>query len=99
MQPPITLITPKTGAEATVSDYGLTQSDVPATIEASDLSGAEAIPVMKSGDNGTTWEALVIDGTAIELTATNNSIGIYSPFRIGVTKPVTVNAVGVTITR
>lgn len=92
----ITIIEPQTAAVTAKTEIRVT--DVPATISATNLAGAEAIPFFFSVDNGRNWESWSLDGSAVELTVTNKSIGLYSPVLIAVTKPVTAGTTGVYLT-
>ena len=91
----ITLITPATGAEITEQGFICTKGLIPVTISAPLLESAEVVPILVTTDGGTVWSALFKDGSAVELTATNNAVTVYGPLHIGVTKPITNALVGV----
>jgi len=93
---PLTLIPKQTGAEATVKFFKITADLVPATLIAAGFtSGTEIIPVLFSVDDGATSEPVVQDTTTITLTKDKKIFAVNSPMTIGVTKPVTVQEVGV----
>ena len=68
---------------------------VPFTLIATNLAGEEVIPVYFSVDDGRSWTALQNGVGDVELTATGNTLAVYSPMQLGVAKPTTVGAVGV----
>lgn len=94
---PNELIAPTTTAVTTEVPFPIGMSSLKATLMATGLEGAEAIPVSFSVDNGVSFFPASEFGTAIELTATTNTVAINSPIFIGVTKPATSGAVGVYI--
>ena len=94
---PTELIAPQTAAVTVAVPFAVQQRFLKATLMATGLAGAEAIPVLFSVDDGVTFEAASELGTAVELTATNNTTAINSPILLGVTKPATAGAVGVYI--
>lgn len=70
-------------------------TEVPATIIADNLAGAEECDLYFSVDDGANWVTLQEDGSPTKLTAVNNAIAVYSPMLIGVTKDATAGACGV----
>lgn len=70
-------------------------TSVPSTIIATGLAGAEAVTVYVSIDDGVTWDALNAAGAAVALTASDNTLAVYSPMLLGFTKSATVAASGV----
>ena len=66
--------------------YTVGRGSVPLTAIATGL-GAEVITVLVSADEGLTFEAVSQDGTALEITATNNVVMIRSPGLYRFSKP------------
>jgi hypothetical protein len=66
---------------------------------ADNLDGSETIEIFRvtDGDPQGGGDNVFQDGTQVELSVTNNTITVNSPMTIGVTKGVTVNAVGIFI--
>jgi len=95
----LTLIPSQTAAVTVVVFHSLTEQDVPATVLAIGLAGAESVPVRVSVDDGGTSEAASQGGTAVTLTATDNILAVNTPMTIGVTKPTTAGAAGVFIAK
>lgn len=95
-----TLIPEQTGAVTVAVVFAITESDVPATLIATNLAGVEAIPVLFTvdGPNGAT-QAAAQDGTAVTLSILDNVKSINSPGRYAVTKPATVGTTGVFIAK
>ncbi len=89
------LIAPQTGAVSTQVPFDITLNRCPCTLHAPALTLAETVDVYISFDNGTTWDVLYVEGTAVQLTATDNAKTFYGPCHIGVTKSATAAAVGV----
>lgn len=90
-----TLIEKQTGAVTIIKWVNVTQEMLPATFQAFGLAGVEVVPILWSPDNKLTSEAAQQEGSAVELTATNNNMAVNSPGLFGVTKPTTGAAVGV----
>jgi len=90
-----TLIAPVTAAVTVAKVVKIRQEALPATLFATGLAGIEKAVVNISQDAGATLTPAFQDGTAVELTATNNTIAINSPMTIGVTKGGTAVAAGV----
>lgn len=89
-----TLIAPTT-AVAQSGAITISREQLPVTLIAADLDGSEAITVQFSVDGGATKIAAAQDGAAVQLVVLNNVLTIRSPIVVSVSKPVTVNAVGV----
>ena len=70
-------------------------SVTPATLVAEGLTGVEVISVLVSTDDGTTTQQSFQNDTAVELTATNNTLSVNTPVTIGLLKPITGSAAGV----
>ena len=70
-------------------------TSVPSTLIATNLAGVEEVPIFFSADDGANWEALQVDGADAVLSATANTLGIFSPVLLSVTKPGTASASGV----
>ncbi len=66
-----------------------------ATLAATGLTGVEKIVILFSCDGGETYETMTKDGADAVLSLTNKIEGVYSHFRIAVTKPITASPVGV----
>ena len=94
---PTTIIKEQTGAVSTAVQFAVEQKNLPATISATNLTGAETVAILFSVDGGATFEPLSQDGADLELTATSNVFTILSPLMLGVTKSATVSASGVFI--
>ena len=84
---PTKILIPAATTAGTV-DQDITRAAVPITAVATGL-GAEVITVLVSADAGKTFEAAFQDGTAVELTATNNIYKIDSPGQWRFSKPST----------
>lgn len=89
----VEVIAPTTAAVTTQRRVRVTS--VPSTIIATGLAGAEVVTVYLSVDDGVTWEALSVSGSPAVLTATDNTLAVYSPLLLGFTKSATVAAAGV----
>jgi len=92
-----TMIAPTTLAVSTVAEYIVVGDDLPATLVGGPLSGVEEIQVQTSSDQGLTWFDLYDDGVLVKLTSTISSITFYGQVHVGITKPITINPVGVGI--
>ena len=88
-----TLLTAQTGAGNSDSFY-VPQMLNRTLIVSPDLAGSETADVQISHDDGTTW-ADYLDGIAVELTATKNSLRLYGPAWFRVAKDVTAGATGI----
>lgn len=93
-----TLISAQTGAVSTKAEFAVV--DVPATLLATGLAGAEEADIFISPDQGTTWATLGMEeGTGtpavVTLTATRTAFVIEAPMYIGVTKDASTGAAGV----
>lgn len=73
----------------------ISQEQLPATLIGDGLTGADAIPINVTVDDGVTNYAAEQQGTAVTLTTTNNTIAINSPMTLRLTKPVTAGTAGV----
>lgn len=89
------IVTPTTSAITSGNEVEVEITDLPATIIATGLAGAETVTLKYSVDNGKTWEDSYSDGSQDQLTATNKSYGVYSPIKLGVIKSASAGAVGV----
>lgn len=94
---PTPLIKEQTAAVTTAVKHPIHHRDLPATLFATNMDGAESVAVLFSVDGGTTFEPLAQDGSDLTLTATANVFNIQSPMMLGVTKSVTVGTAGVFI--
>lgn len=93
--PAIQLIPKQTASFAQVNLKFQNKEQLPATIFAVGLSGADAIPIAISEDDGTTSTDVSQEGTAVELTVGNNSISVESPMFLTITKGTTAGTAGV----
>ena len=84
---------------AATGDFSASKNtqQLPATLFASGLAGAEVANVMFSADGGLTYTNLFENGTQVQLTATNNAVTIYGPGMYRVSKGITVAAVPVSL--
>lgn len=88
-----TLIEPTVAAVAT--EVPLPDFKFPTTLIADGLAGAETVSVWLSHDQGTTWQAYLVGGAQLTLTATAPNVRVEGPAFLGVTKSATVAATGV----
>jgi len=88
------MIIPKQTAAKTVS-YKFTRTSLPKTVKVAGVLVAETIVVNEVDEDGAIIPAYDSTGTAIVLSATNSSFGVYSPITLQFVKPITANSVGV----
>ncbi len=89
------LIDPTTSAITDPVIVKIDDNVAPATLIAEGLTGVEVISVLVSNDGGATTQQAFQNGTAVELTATNNTLSVNTPVTVGLIKPVTGSAAGV----
>ncbi|MEE8233706.1 MAG: hypothetical protein V3R41_03405 [Gammaproteobacteria bacterium] len=89
------IIAPVTAVVTVAKIVKIRQEALPATLFATGLAGVEKAVVNISPDGGDSLTPAAQSGTAVELTATNNTIAINSPMTIGITKTATAGAAGV----
>lgn len=94
---PTTLILPQTTAVSVIEQFPIMQRDVPATLMATNLAGAESVAILFSVDGGENFEPMAQDGADLTLVATANTLAITSPMLLGVTKAATIGSSGVFI--
>ena len=89
----ITLLSATTSS-ATSGTYTASERNgtIPATVVVSNLSGAEAVTVEVTPDEGVTWIQLYSQGNPVTLTASSNTMTLYGPGKYRFQKPVTVSA-------
>jgi len=87
------LLAAKTGADQSKSFY-VAKDQVVTVMVSPDLATTETADIQISHDDGTTW-ADYIDGTAVELTLTKNTLRLYGPMLYRVDKDATAGATGV----
>lgn len=92
---PQALIEPTTAAVTEQKKADVKQQQLPATLIATGLAGAETVTVYFTGDDGVTWSPAYQKTEQVILTATNNTVSVNSPITIGVLKAASVSAVGV----
>lgn len=90
-----TIIKPTTAAVTVNVPYPVNNSELPATISATNLAGSETVTISFSNDGGKTFEAAFQEGTAVELTVTKKQLSINSPIYLGIKKSLTATACGV----
>lgn len=89
-----TLISPTT-AVATNDFEKVIGNQIPATLFATNLATTEEVDISISPDAGATFETIFQEGSAVVLSATNNTMTINSPVRIRVAKDATAALSGV----
>lgn len=86
------MITPATAASSVkINMFG---NNIPCTIIASGLTGAEEITVEIETADESTYVALYLEDAQVKLTATDNTITFYGPGEYKFVKPLTAGNVG-----
>jgi len=75
-------------------DFYVNKDNVVTVMVSPDLATTETADIQISHDDGKTW-ADYIDGSAIELTLTRNTVRLYGPMLYRVDKDATAGATGV----
>ena len=79
-----------------VPSYATPRIGLPVTLVATGEWDGEDFDI-EYKDGGGDWRDLYLEGLQVQMNSTNTAVTIYAPMEIRVAKPLTTNAMGVTI--